>query len=285
MTKSTLDEIRNLNPVTDEEVTASLRPDDRDDLRQDLLSRAWLTEQHAPTAPTRVSQKVVRSIVRTVVPVLVAAGVMAAVAIGRPDQPIPEVPRIQVANALTFTPEGRFLVIRVVDLNADAERYNEELAARGLHIKLTLVPSSPSLVGSSTGTRIEGGEVIGDSSEPAGCLQAGTKPCVPVFRVPLDFRGTAELELGRAANPGEQYVAAGSPDANKEVLHGLRWRTKTVRDVRAMLIGRGARIAEFRVETSQGVEARATVPDDWYVNEAMPWKPGEVLLWASPPRR
>ncbi|QNE21605.1 hypothetical protein F1D05_31380 [Kribbella qitaiheensis] len=282
MNKTTLDHLRSLNPITDDRVTASLPPGEREARFHDLLATA-------ASDSGRRRRKAIRLAVRTALPALVAAGVLAAVIVARHETlPTGQSP-IPVASVLQFVPQGKYLVIKVVDPAADPARINKELADHGLNIQITLPAVSPSLVGTDTGTRIEGGEVIGESTEPANCWKTGAKPCVPVFRIPKDFKGHAELGIGRPADAGETFDRTGQVDAPGELLHGLQWRGKTVGEVRTMLAQRNAKIFEFRVDVKppggrSSTDAAQTVPDNWYVPDALPWSPDEVLVWASPKR-
>jgi hypothetical protein len=199
---------------------------------------------------------------------LVVAGTLAAAGVLL----VTGAPWSQPSRALAFTDEGDYFVVRVLDVEADADQYNEEFEHYGLDIELQVVPVSPSLVGTDVG---------GTFSEEATGIVIEHAP-VPVLRIPHDFRGKAAIMLGRAAQPDEQYDVAGQIDGRGEPLAGLKWRNETVSDVREQLARRNTVIEDFRFFDNDRSKARHGVPDDWYVTEGVPWKPGEVLLWVSP---
>ncbi len=66
-------------------------------------------------------------------------------------------------------------------------------------------------------------------------------------------------------------------------MHGLRFTGKTAAQVEAMLARRGVRVAQWRVQRGGQcyTESRRTVPGSWRMYQAVPWAPGQVLLWAS----
>jgi len=66
-------------------------------------------------------------------------------------------------------------------------------------------------------------------------------------------------------------------------MHGLRYQGRTVAAVLATLAKRGATVPQWRVQRGSQcyTEARHSVPGDWLVYEAVPWAPGQVLLWAA----
>jgi hypothetical protein len=188
------------------------------------------------------------------------------------------VPWSQPSRALAFTDEGDYFLVRVLDVEANAEQYNEEFERYGLDVDLEVVPVSPSVVGLDIGATIEE-EAVGISieREPAGCDETSSAACVPVIRIPRDLRGHASISLGRAARPGEQYDGAGQIDGRGEPLAGLKWRNQTLGDVRKLLARRHTEIAEIQAE--YGDERRIT--DSWFVTGGVPWKPGEVMLFVS----
>jgi hypothetical protein len=285
MNKTTLAHLHSLNPITDEEVTTSQTPTARENTWQATLrqSGSLTAEATHPLATGVGRRRVVRLVVRTALPAVVAAGVLAAVVISRPDAASPaDHPTQPVAHAVQFVNQGKDLVIRIVDPTADPERINKELADRGLNIRITLPASSPSIVGADTGIRVDGGATITESTEPTNCWQTGARPCIPVFRIPQDFKGSAKLEIGRPAEPGEQYERAGVVDAPGELLHGVHWKGRTVAELRAVLAERNGAIAEFRVDDGNVSNPAQSVPDNWYVADAVPWKPSEILVWARP---
>ncbi|MFI7463047.1 hypothetical protein [Nonomuraea sp. NPDC049646] len=103
------------------------------------------------------------------------------------------------AAALDVKEEGGYFVIEVKDVFAKPEAYQQQLRDAGLDIKLRLLPSTPGSVGTVAPSTVEpdGIKVI-DRQE--GCESAGG--CPISIKVRRDFKGSAELVLGREARPG-----------------------------------------------------------------------------------
>jgi hypothetical protein len=189
------------------------------------------------------------------------------------------------AQALSFTTSGGFINVIVRNPLADPARYRAEFAAHHLDITLKLVPASPSTVGTVVafgGTQLQSLDPI---TARGKCVVASGGSICPVgVRVPLGYRGSGEIVFGRAARPGEQYVSGGSATAPGEAMHGLRYRGRTVATVLALLRARHVTVPQYRyVHASFGHELRSDqVPSDWYVLNAIPWAPGQVLLFVGP---
>ena len=71
-------------------------------------------------------------------------------------------------------------------------------------------------------------------------------------------------------------------------MHGLRFRGRTVAAVLAMLRARQVTVPQYRwlKPTGRTVYGYALRPDQvprhWYVHDASPWAPGQVLLVVGP---
>ncbi|GAA2325089.1 hypothetical protein GCM10010149_93090 [Nonomuraea roseoviolacea subsp. roseoviolacea] len=212
-------------------------------------------------------------------PVLVpvAALLAAAVVMGVAFLPA-EAPRaIAPPAALAFTRSGDDWIVTVKDLYAAPERFESEFRARGFDIHLTIAPGSPSTVGQVTGG--ESSEEARIEEESVECESPGGR-CAVAFRIPADFTGSATISFARAARPGERYQSAGDADATGELLHCVPFRGMTVDEVRAALAERGGSIEEFRVGKKS--ERASQVPGNWFVEDAVPTAPGQVLVWAQP---
>jgi hypothetical protein len=212
---------------------------------------------------------------------LAVAGVIAT-SLGSPGQrvgPISVGP--PAAQALSFTRHGHYIDVIVRNPLADPKRYRAEFAKYHLDITLRLVPASPSIVGTLV---YGGGDGIVPITAVGKCFIGGGGNACPVgVKVPVDFRGAATIVFGRAARPGEQYESAGQAGSPGEVMHGLHYEGKTVAAVLAMLARRGASVSTWRVQRAGDcyTEVRRTVPASWLVYDAVPWAPGQVLLWAA----
>ena len=112
-------------------------------------------------------------------------------------------------------------------------------------------------------------------------------PCQIGVRISISYRGTADIGFARAARPGEQYESSGSVTAPGEAMHGLNYRAKSVSAVLAMLRARHVTVPQYRwVNGNVGkVLGPTQVPGGWQVSNAIPWAPGQVLLFVAPPSR
>jgi hypothetical protein len=218
---------------------------------------------------------------------LAVAGLVATSA-GAPGQrvgPISVGPAKAQAAVLSITRHGRYLYVIVRNPVADPKRYRAEFARYHLNVSLRLLPASPSVVG----TLLAESESAGSGSQLKAitargkCFTGGGGNVCPVgVRVPVNYRGVATLYFGRAARSGEQFASSAPATARGEAMHGLNFVGKTVAAVLGMLAERHVTVPQWRVQNQRcDTESRGTVAGSWYVYDAVPWAPGQVLLWAS----
>jgi hypothetical protein len=189
----------------------------------------------------------------------------------------------QVAQALSFTTSGRYITVIVRNPLADPSRYRAEFAARHLDITLTLVPASPSLVGTLVYSGQSGGANITPITAQGKCYTGGGGSACPVgVRIPADFRGQAQLVFGRAARPGERYESTAPATAPGEVMHGMRFQGDTVSQVLAMLRERDVTVPVFNYARQGYARNLSHVPGTWYVYDAAPWASQQVMLFVGP---
>ncbi|MEU0566898.1 hypothetical protein ABZ297_16125 [Nonomuraea sp. NPDC005983] len=185
--------------------------------------------------------------------------------------------------ALDIKREGDYYVITVKDLFADPDMYQSELEARGLDVKLKLVPTSASMAGrifviNSANLLKEGEPASADGpvktiDAPGPCHQfAG---CPVGLKVPVGYQQQAEIILGREARPGEKYEMPPGIGLPGEPLHCVDYVDKTVAELEPMLRERGVE-AEF-VSYTKGVRPSGT----WYVHDGVMSAAGKALLVAS----
>jgi hypothetical protein len=186
------------------------------------------------------------------------------------------------AALLSFTRRGGYIDVIVRNPLADAKRYRAEFARYHLDISLSLVPASPSLVGTLV---YESASADSNAVQPitavGKCFTGGGGNVCPVgVRVQLGFRGAATLVFGRAARPGEPYETTAPASAPGEVMHGLNYVGKTVAQVLAMLAPRHVAVNHYMIQQTQcSIVSRKTVPGDLHVQGADPWEAGQVVLW------
>ncbi|MEU8119761.1 hypothetical protein AB0C21_13750 [Spirillospora sp. NPDC049024] len=200
----------------------------------------------------------------------------------------PSSPRVQLAAALAFTRKGEYIDVRVRDPLADPKRYKEEFAARGLNVTLSMVPASPSIVGTvvmeeaSDNTDERDFKTIISKGE---CETGGGGDMCPVgVRIRIGYKGAASVVFGREARPGEKYNSTGPVTAPGEVMHGMTYRRHHVGEVLAALRKRHVTVPEYRVMEGNisMVRKPGQIPPNWYVHGASPWAKNQVLLFVGP---
>ncbi|GAA1776221.1 hypothetical protein [Actinomadura chokoriensis] len=196
-------------------------------------------------------------------------------------------PNVSLVAALSFTRKGGHIDVKVRDPLADPKRYQEEFAEHGLKVKLSLVPGSPSIVGTvvmmdtSDGTKPKDITTITAKGE---CETGGGGDVCPVgVRIRTDYKGTAEIVFARAARPGEQYSSSAPVTAPGEAMHGMAYQGHRVGEVLAALKKRHVSVPEYRYEVGNESKALAPgqVPESWYVHDAVPWAENQVLLFVG----
>jgi hypothetical protein len=118
-------------------------------------------------------------------------------------------------------PDSGYIIATVADPFAAQSSLNAAFKAAGLNIVVTLVPASPSIVGTVTsmsepsdGPQIQ--TLVGGSCVTGG---GGVGGCPIGLKIPRDFTGAATITLGRPAASGEDYVSTTSAFAPGESLH------------------------------------------------------------------
>jgi hypothetical protein len=275
--------VTRISPVTDAEAARLARPD----------TLAGLAAQITATAPAAPGQRTAsrghwrsRGKARWWIGLPVAAALAVALlvvtSLGRPGQRVgPVSVGPPAAQALSFTRHGGGFTVIVRDPLADQARYRAEFAQHHLRITLRLVPASPSLVGTVV---YLSGDITPITAHGACHTPGGGAACPVGVRVPASFHGQAEVVFGRAARPGERYETTASAFAPGEALHGMRITGHRVVRVLAMLRHRGVRVPLFNYAHHGSARNLRSVPGTWFVYDAVPWAPGQVLLFVGPAR-
>jgi hypothetical protein len=273
--------IAQITPITDAEAARLARPDTTADLAARITATpgAPVPGRLAPRRPASPLMRPRRWLIGAPAAAGLAAAVLILTSAGHPGQRIGPVPvGPPAAQALSFTIRGGYIIVTVRgNPDADAARYNAEFAARHLNIRLRLVPASPSIVG--TLVYYDGPPAMTPIMARGRCYTGGGA-CPVGVRVPLSFRGQAHLYFGRAARPGEQFASTGQATAPGEVMHGMHVQGQTVARVVAGLAARHATVAWF---SNNGRPLRH-VPGGWFVYDAVPWAPQQVMLFVGPTR-
>lgn len=296
-----MNQISQICPVTDTDAERLVRPGTFADLGAQITAAPPTGPDLAPAPPGRRLRMRRWPIGKPIATPLAAALavialVAAALAITRPSAPpkpatapppsVKASTRPVPAQVLSFTTSGGYITVIVRNPLADPARYRAEFAAHHLNITLKMVPASPSIVGTVVYIEEPASRPDIETITARGrCYTGGGGSACPVgVRIPVSFRGRAEVVFGRAARPGEQYESTAPATAPGEVLHGLHFAGDTVTQVLAMLRERHVTVPVFNYAQSGGARNVSHVPGTWYVYGADPWAPGQVLLFVGPTR-
>ncbi|MDH2429437.1 hypothetical protein [Sphaerisporangium sp. TRM90804] len=179
------------------------------------------------------------------------------------------------ASALDIKRVADTYHVVVADVFASPERYERELRAVHLNIRLSTEPVAASLVGYIlTGTDEITALAISGRCRPA----ARTGRCRIGLRIPVRFTGRAHVILGREARPGEVYRGRESLAAPGEPLRCVPFVNQTVATVVRALRGRGVGAVTFASSGRVGTAA----PDSWFVRDGVTSGPGSAILLVDP---
>jgi hypothetical protein len=291
MNQAQQERISRIAPVTDAEAARMAQPDTIMELAAEITAMPVppASRRHSPAGPangapprsTRRRPLRRRWLIGVPLAVSLAAAALIVTTIGRPGQPVHIGPGPAHAQVLSFTRHGGYIDVIVRDPLADPRRYRAEFARHHLKITLKLVPASPSLVG--TVVFIDGD--INPITAKGTCYPGDGGACSVGVRIPDDFHGQAAVVFGRRARPGERYASTASAFAPGEVMHGMRIRGRTVAEVLAMLRQRHVTVPEFRYIYKNFSRKLRSVPGTWYVYDAVPWAPRQIMLFVGPARK
>ena len=289
-----MNQISQICPVTDTDAERLVRPGTFADLGAQITAAPPAANGSARPSRPRGRRRPIRTPLAAALAVI--ALVAAALAITRPSAPpkpatapppsVKASTRPVLAQVLSFTTSGGYITVIVRNPLADPARYRAEFAAHHLNITLKMVPASPSIVGTVVYIQEPASSPDIETITAQGrCYTGGGGSACPVgVRIPVGYRGQAEVVFGRAARPGEQYDSTASATAPGEVLHGLRFAGDTVAQVLALLRERHVTVPVFNYAAPGGARNVSHVPGTWYVYDADPWAPGQVMLSVGPTR-
>ena len=177
------------------------------------------------------------------------------------------------AAGVSFTTRDGFVIAEVSDPHAAAAQLRAAFAAHDLDVELELVPASPSLVGTVVMVGAGGTGTI-ESLQSGRCV-APAGGCPVGLRIPVGFRGHAEITLARAAEPGERFRSSGDAFAPGEPLHCSGLRGMRVADAQRIVERRGLR-ATWRLHDDAAVAPASAAGH--FVADATPIAAGEILI-------
>ena len=213
-----------------DELLRDLRPDDARraglifpaDVRAEMC--AVIVGRDRRRRDPRHQRSVRRSRVYSFAALVVAAAVATAVLVSSGGSGVHVEPEpAAAAEGVRFAVGTKGDVIAyVTDPYAASRNLSAAFAQRGFDITLSLVPVSPSLVGTVVfmGSDVGNEDLIRTLN--GGTCVTGGGTCPIGLDISGQFHGVAQVTLGRAARPGERYESAASAFAPGEPLHCTR---------------------------------------------------------------
>lgn len=193
----------------------------------------------------------------------------------------------------TRGPDSGDIIATVTDPFAAQSALDAAFQAAGLNIVVTLVPVSPSLVGTVTAMS---GPASGPQIEPLGqgpCVTGSGGACAIGVKIPRDFIGQGSITLGRPAQPGEAYEATTSAFAPGESLHCSGLENQQVAEALPTIqadkitaywdvAGSNDPPPVFGATTGPQVPDTTPPPGNYYITNANPVAAGVVWFITSP---
>ncbi|HLW93937.1 MAG TPA: hypothetical protein VKS25_01030 [Solirubrobacteraceae bacterium] len=161
----------------------------------------------------------------------------------------------------TRGPDAGYITATVTDPFAAQSSLDAAFRAAGLDITVSLVPASPSAVGTLVESSGPGSGPQIAALSGGTCVTGGGGPgnCPVGVKIPRDFRGAGSVVLGRPANPGEDYESTNSVFSPGESLHCSALIGSTVATASSALASRGI-TARWQTTQSGGAAGPARSP-------------------------
>ena len=188
-----------------------------------------------------------------------------------------------VAQAVSFSTANGWITATVTDPLAAQKTLDADFAEHHLNITLKLIPVAPSLVG----TVLSAAYDEGANGPKGGAIQAldsrcgaAETSCQVGVRIWEGFTGSGEVDLGRAAQPGESYAYAPSVFAPGEILHCSGLVGAPIVELSPVLQAHGWTVAWWSF--SNKIVSRP--PADGYISEIFPVTASAVRVNIEPSR-
>jgi len=182
----------------------------------------------------------------------------------------------QAAVSFRTAADGE-IVATVRNPFAAEKQLDAAFTAHGLHITVSLVPVSPSLVGTVVYSSDNGGNDAIQTTGHGRCLTGGGG-CPIGLKIPSDFTGRGYITLGRPAKAGESYDSTTSAFAPGEALQCSGLFGAQVSAAMSVLHARGLIVAQWRVAN----KVTTTAPAHNYVWQVDPMTARTVRVWTEP---
>jgi hypothetical protein len=273
--------LRDLRPADAERTEEWFSSADGESLLREIMTTA------RPSSPTRrpgPKRRLVRGW-RIVMPALGACAAAAVAVAVFANSPVgthtPLGPPPAQAVSFSTAPNG-WIIAKVTDPLAAQKTLDADFAEHHLDITLKLIPVGPSLVGTVLSQSYD--QQPPDAPE-RGAVQALDSHCGAAevlcqvgVRIWEGFTGRGEIDLGRAAQPGERYVYANSAFAPGEVLHCSGLVGAPVSDISSVLQAHGWTVARW-YSSNKIVSAP---PAGSYISEIFPMTATTVKVNTEP---
>lgn len=196
--------------------------------------------------------------------------------------------RPKEALAVIFGEEKGYISAVFTDPVAAKAEIDAAFARRGFDIHVSLVPASPSLVG-TVGTMSE--SPLAQQHEiktlnSTGCwTEGGGLRCPIGLLIPKDFAGHASIEVGQVAQPGEKYELGNQAFFPGENLHCSGIAGMTVEQAMPVLQDLGVRVMwrsmDRSIDDVRGIDPSA-VAHQYVQYDGVTVASGLDWVWVSP---
>jgi hypothetical protein len=204
--KDLLDHLADLNPVVTRQGEAGLDKreweeifqrivNDSEPARGDVRDRPAVSPRRHPARRRRLAFVAGAATLATFVAVLV-----------------PALTTDPLRGALAIERHGDVIHVKVKDAAADSEAMTNDLRASGIDAEVVTVPAVPNEVGRWVGSEYDIREAVGVFSHSQGGIEPISDQAakhVEVLKIPTDFSTFIRLQVGRPAEPRENYVDGG----------------------------------------------------------------------------
>lgn len=210
---------------------------------------------------------------RLLLPVATAVGIAVAVAVLVLKSAAP--PPAQAAVSFRNAGDGT-IVATITNPFVAEKQLDAAFAAHGLHIEVSLVPASPSLVGTVVYSSDSGGSNSIQTLQSGRCVTGGGA-CPIGLKIPTGFTGQGYITLGRPAKAGESYDSTTSSFAPGETLHCSGLFGAKVSSAASVLQSRGLTVAQWRVAN----QVVSSAPTSNYIWQIDPVTATTVRIWTE----
>jgi hypothetical protein len=183
--------------------------------------------------------------------------------------------------------EKGYIVARVTNPRATAASLSAAFKRQGLNMTVRLLAVSPSMVGTIDAEDVRGGNSTSIQPILNGSCVTGGGACPIAIRIARDFTGSAQIDIGRPAKPGETYAGAADPTAPGEAFHCIALYGSTIAQMLPLLRAKGFTAITWMTDTiasnGHAVTNREPMPPATsYVRAADLEASNRIMIWTTP---